>query len=1444
MNRCLGYLLLFFLISTYTTGTASTSISPEATPNTSTDLTANNVPELNFSCIGKVFVTVGEDCTAPITIPMVLKGEGVDEIDNYSVVVRYPNQSISINEVKTCGEFTYEVYDEFDQFVCWGTIQAEDKTPPQIELPTKPDTLICTDVDSILNRDLIDLEGTVWQRLKDKGIFDVSTFITDNCSSFEEMTYNIQDSYLPSEEPCEEIGKIVRTIQFEDSKGNVSDQVEILFVFNQPEILTDLIKDTLINKCSDGTTIELTREEAGAPYYINSFGDTLFIYDADSTFCNYGIFYEDDSLASNCGYKIIRTWGITDWCDTESGVENFQQLIKYGDFEAPEVFCPQFPQIRNVFNTDPFDCTASFDIPAPTVRDCSSNWSYAVEVYSRLPELDGFGLPTGDTILVQQTVVTGNPVEGYYVNGLDVGEHYFYYYVNDNCGNIADTLKCFFYVNDEIEPNPVCVDLVNTALNGDGIATVGVNDIDEGSSDNCELVERKIRRIIVEDCLDGYVDALLSEGDGLYSFADLSPNAEETEWYYDDELIISKSGETYYSAYLDEVVLTCCDVGGQVTIELKIEDKYGNTNECWSFAIVEDKLAPRCIDPDPVVVSCDTHTLDRNNYGDTVLLQGYYGMPVFEDNCNAIVIEYTPVINVDNCGFGTIDRSFRAIDEFGNESGLCTQQITILESFDYEIKFPADAENLVCGEVESDTIEVRNIACGALAINVEEDEFPTNDDACYKLLRKYSVINWCEYVEGDDPVVISRDEDQDEIVGEEVYLLRRSDGSYYIDDDNDETNGFITSGSNSPGFWEYTQVIKVYDNIQPTIADIDTTIFCSYDNITSPDDICNGYVELPILADDNCNLEVLTVSALLDVYADGVDKINVTGTDALVGEANQYVFSGEYPIGRHKLEVRVVDGCGNFRLKAFDFEVIDCKAPAPICNLGRSVVLMPVDQDGNGIPDFGMNTIPAVDFVGSDVYDCSGSISYSINRRGEEPARDKTFIEVNCLDPLFETIPVELHAWDDQDNHSFCETFVIVTDNQNLCSGGVENGLISGFISTMNDQPMENVEVQLSGNSNTAVTTNIDGAFSFANLTEGEDYSVAPVSDIDYTNGVSTFDLVLISKHILGVQQLSSPYELIAADVNASGSITTLDLIHLRKLILSVNDSFPNNTSWRFIDSDYTFFNPDNPFKEDFPEVISVNDLIASSDPVNFKGLKVGDINLSARASSLVEDSRTEIKRLELNHEEEYLTSGNRYSFALNLPDEIDLETSQFTIDFNPDLLSLEDLTFGLAQEANLGLSRVDDGFITLSWNKAIGALPSEEKTLLTLHFRAKQSTSWSESVSLNSRYTTAEAYDLEGNSYLPVLAVKSAKQSFEPILHQNQPNPFSNTTSIRFELAEEDNVTLEIRDLQGRTYFTSRNRLNAGLQRIEITEDLPSGVLIYTLSTSKHQLSRKMIVL
>lgn len=125
---------------------------------------------------------------------------------------------------------------------------------------------------------------------------------------------------------------------------------------------------------------------------------------------------------------------------------------------------------------------------------------------------------------------------------------------------------------------------------------------------------------------------------------------------------------------------------------------------------------------------------------------------------------------------------------------------------------------------------------------------------------------------------------------------------------------------------------------------------------------------------------------------------------------------------------------------------------------------------------------------------------------------------------------------------------------------------------------------------------------------------VRAAKDDNYLNGVSSNDIALIMKHILGLEPFTEPWQFIAADVDGNGVIQTNDLIVLDNLIDGEFTELPDNVSWRFYRSDYVFPPGGNPLQSPVPTAFTVAELLA--DPsLYFKGVKIGDVNWAVRNS-------------------------------------------------------------------------------------------------------------------------------------------------------------------------------------------------------------------------------------
>jgi hypothetical protein len=373
--------------------------------------------------------------------------------------------------------------------------------------------------------------------------------------------------------------------------------------------------------------------------------------------------------------------------------------------------------------------------------------------------------------------------------------------------------------------------------------------------------------------------------------------------------------------------------------------------------------------------------------------------------------------------------------------------------------------------------------------------------------------------------------------------------------------------------------------------------------------------------------------------------------------------------------------------------------------------------------------------------------------------------------------------------------------------------------------------------------TGLDGLYDF-NVVAGGDYTVTPMLDENAANGVTTFDMVLITRHILNVQMLDSPYKIIAADANNSGTVTTLDLVAIRKVILVIEQNFPNNTSWRFVDKDHNFADPLNPWAPaGFPEVINYNNLAVSDLEADFVAIKVGDVNGTAATNFMGSaEERTMMGDLIFRAKDMKLKAGQVYEVPFYGDDQA-VSGYQFTFELGDgiELLGVKD---GIAKEENFGFALLDDGALTTSWNESAPRTLGSEEELFTLVLRAKTDATLSEELSVSSRYTVAEAYN-QNNQLLNVQLAFGDETTASFELYQNVPNPFTGVTRIGFRLPEATSATLMIMDVSGKVLRVIKGEYGAGYNEINVT-DLggASGVLYYKLDTPTHTATRKMIIL
>jgi hypothetical protein len=423
------------------------------------------------------------------------------------------------------------------------------------------------------------------------------------------------------------------------------------------------------------------------------------------------------------------------------------------------------------------------------------------------------------------------------------------------------------------------------------------------------------------------------------------------------------------------------------------------------------------------------------------------------------------------------------------------------------------------------------------------------------------------------------------------------------------------------------------------------------------------------------------------------------------------------------------------------------------------------------------------------------------------------------------------------------KTIIDVQDNNNICDDG-RLVSVNGTVATESNVTLENANIVLVG-SELIANTDKDGRFDFAGMHKGGNYIVTPGKNDDHINGVSTLDLVMIQRHILGLEKLNSPYKLIAADANKDGKVTASDLTELRKLILGTNMVLTNNTSWRFVDKAYTFKDAANAQGEAFPEVYSI-ELLNTDMKTDFVAVKVGDVNGNAKANIAndITDSRSN-KNLVLTTENSEFTSGKLVSVPVKVADLQNISGMQFTMEFDNNLLSLTGVEAAAlnVNDNNFGFADIHNGVITVSWNNAKEITLDANTTLFTLSFVAKDNGSLSQAIAVNSAVTSSEAYDTDANIMNVTWRVNNTQSGFE--LFQNNPNPFKENTKISFNLPEAMSANITVYDLTGKVVKSLDVNASKGMNTVELNQmNVSPGVFYYTLQAGTYKQTKKMVII
>jgi len=1205
--------------------------------------------------------------------------------------------------------------------------------------------------------------------------------------------------------------------------------------------------------------------------------------------CNYYTTYTDQEIGA-CGLhchgnkKVIRTWTILDWCNASEPPRTCTQVIKAVDNEAPTFFVKD-----TMVSTRPWDCTA--DLWLPEVWELHDNCDLApvVTVKSADPEV----IVTWNATQKRWRAV-----------GVPCGFTQFKYTATDCCGNSVTILNTVQVKDltppVPVAKRDIVIGLTpgyDASGNQDAQAKLFAESVDNGSHDNCSPVRLEVRRPTGTSCgnlgVNGhnnnstfsnnpnpFANNSASDTDGGKFVKFCCDDLEKAEADY--------NGDGVKDTGFHEVILRVWDDGNK---NGTIGDAGDNYNETWAIIEVECKVPPVITCPPNTTIYCDWAIL--TNFGaykplpDSIrYLFIKTGLPEAYGACGTLPIEWKDEkVEWTQCETGFIRRTFRTTQK--NLTRECVQIIRVDDSpFDQPWVFDPNTltgtyASATCTEPTAAQIKANAPKwtagpCDVIGVSTKIWEFDFEDGACKKWKVEYKYVNWCDnkeagpfykywyYFDEKPPVVVCRDTMYAQ--GADCKLPNLTLSKVATDDNDCNATGWL-KWEIFVDLWADGHDDYLFSSFVPNAVPYTTT----------------GVIQI------NPVTQRTVIVRYVAPTTSGVAR-TITIPEVIEGK-----------MSNHKVAWKVSDGCHNFSTCHESFMVVDKKAPTPYC-VNLSTALMAVPTGGTGKPmvelwarDFdkgsydgdlnwpctpqedllftfenwnpSLGSLTAATTINGVLYpagtlhidvehyfDSAGAYyPLTAENRTKYLAGDyqrwlpsaKSSAKVWNSDALagqpYVDVPVKMTVWDKKLNHDYCWVTLKLICNGNGCPE-ISGTRIAGNVKTAGDQPLNNVAVTIDANITEypkTVNTLSNGIFGM-NVTPGLDYEVTASKGGDYMNGVSTLDLVMIQRHILGIQKLDSPYKLIAADANDDTKVTASDLTDLRKLILGITNELPKNASWRFPVTAQTM-DAENPFP--FVERIAISQINANMTDQNFVAVKIGDVNgnVSTNITNPVVEARSN-SNVVLTVAEQTLTAGEVVEILVTSANFSEVAGYQFTMNLKGG--SFVSVQAGLLDVTANNVGVLSNDVVTMSYASNEGVSASENDVLFTLVVKADKAVNVSEMLTLNSDVTAAESYTSDLRVGKVSLDVRTAPVANIELL-QNEPNPFKGQTSVSFVMPTSAKATISVYDVTGKVVTVRNIDAAKGLNSEIFTREQlgASGVLYYTLVSGDFTATKKMII-
>ena len=315
----------------------------------------------------------------------------------------------------------------------------------------------------------------------------------------------------------------------------------------------------------------------------------------------------------------------------------------------------------------------------------------------------------------------------------------------------------------------------------------------------------------------------------------------------------------------------------------------------------------------------------------------------------------------------------------------------------------------------------------------------------------------------------------------------------------------------------------------------------------------------------------------------------------------------ELPYGVHKVRWELSDSSGIIASCEYDFTVKDCKAPTIVCLNNLTVNILSAHQIQLWATDFLAYTednVTLAPYIRLGIRKAGTGTGFPVTALGD-PISSLIF---DCTE--LGSQDLELWAVDLAGNADYCGATVTVADNSGNCDnwGGIIDACTR--VACYDDivDPYDMVyELSYVDSGQIIMEYVTDNCTLIGQNTPlNQDIIIAPNGNQLSNDLVHTYDLVIITRHILQADTFNTAFQWVSADANQDGVIDNKDIVVCRDHILGIK---PLEPAWRFVDKNYVFPWPGNPLATPFPESITVHPVDSLPIEVEFYAIPICDVS-------------------------------------------------------------------------------------------------------------------------------------------------------------------------------------------------------------------------------------------